>query len=179
MNKAIFLDRDGTINFDYDHVFHPDRISLLPNVADAISLFRNLGYKIIIVTNQSCVGRGYTTLDEVIKTNERLNQLLILSNKNALIDKIQIAPEHPSTENSRRKPSSKMIDECIDLFQLDIKKCWIIGDRESDCLAGVNAGLPFSQCILVKKNQVESFKSDFTLFNSLSDAANHIEALES
>lgn len=174
MNKAVFLDRDGTINYDYDHVFDPDRISLLPGVADAIASLKKSGYVVIIVTNQSCVGRGYTTIDQVIKTNDRLCELLLAENTDAKIDDIQIAPEHPSETNNRRKPSPRMIEDCLVAFNLTPKSCWIIGDRESDCLSGIHAAFPREHCLLVKKNQVEDIISDFIIFESLSEASKHI-----
>lgn len=76
MNKAIFLDRDGTINVDFGYVYKPQELELLPGVAEALRIFQELGYLLIVITNQSGIGRGYFTLEDAEQFNRALAQEL-------------------------------------------------------------------------------------------------------
>ena len=78
MNKAIFLDRDGTINVDFGYVYKTQELELLPGVAEALRIFQELGYLLIVITNQSGIGRGYFTLEDA----EQFNRALAKSWKN-------------------------------------------------------------------------------------------------
>ena len=69
MNKAIFLDRDGTINVDFGYVYKTQELELLPGVAEALRIFQELGYLLIVITNQSGIGRGYFTLEDAEQFN--------------------------------------------------------------------------------------------------------------
>ena len=72
MNKAIFLDRDGTINVDFGYVYKTQELELLPGVAEALRIFQELGYLLIVITNQSGIGRGYFTLEDAEQFNRAL-----------------------------------------------------------------------------------------------------------
>lgn len=184
MNKAIFLDRDGTINYDFDHVFQVERIQLLTGVSKAIGDLKRAGYLIIIISNQSCIGRGYATQDQVIACMERVSELLKEEDTNALIEKAYFAPELPEIPNNTRKPKPDMILDAIKTYNLDPLGCWMIGDRMSDPMAGYNAGLKPANCILLEPNGIKdtlpltevekAIKMGFKLFNNLSDATHAI-----
>ena len=90
MNKAFLLDRDGTINVDTGYVGDPDRVVLLPGVAEAIKLMNDHGYYVIVITNQSGVARGYFDMDAVHAVNNRINELL--NAQGAHIDAFYICP---------------------------------------------------------------------------------------
>lgn len=172
MSKCVFLDRDGTINFDYSHVFDPDRLALLPHVARAISKFNQNNFKVIIITNQSCLGRGLATWDQVDATNQKLLTLLLKEEQDAHIHKIYICPDHPDRKTNRRKPQPGMIMEAVKEFDIDLNKSWIIGDKPSDPECGLNAGIPQNHCLLVRPNQTEDFETgaiEFNKFDSLID----------
>lgn len=154
MNKAIFLDRDGTINYDYDHVFQVDRIKLLDGAAKAIGDLRRAGYKIFIISNQSCIGRGYAKEEEVIACMDKVSELISVEDPDALIDEAFFATEHPEKSIGRRKPNPAMILEAINKHNLNPSLCWMIGDRLSDPMSGCNAGLESKKCILVEPNAV-------------------------
>ena len=175
MKNAVFLDRDGTINFDYSHVFDPKRLSILPSVSEAIFKLKNAGFLVIIITNQSCIGRALASEEAVQSTNARMIELLLQENQNATIDKILIAPDHPDRPTNRRKPNPGMIFEAAAEFNLDLKNCWVIGDKVSDPQTGLAAGIPSKQCLLVKPNQTEEINSvEFQVFKNLLEASNYI-----
>jgi D-glycero-D-manno-heptose 1,7-bisphosphate phosphatase len=178
MNKAVFLDRDGTINFDYSHVFDPERIQILDGVSESIESFQKAGYLVIIITNQSCLGRGMATNEQVRKTNEKILDLLIAENKNAKIDSILIAPDHPDKPTERRKPNPGMLFEAKSEFNIDLSKSWVIGDKETDPLTGVNAGISKTQCLLVHCNQTlddpKLAGSNFQKFQNLKEASKFV-----
>ncbi len=180
MKKAIFLDRDGTINIDYSHVFQVDKIQILGGVGDSIGGLKKQGYLVFIVSNQSCIGRGYAKLEEVEACMAKVSALLQTENKLAIIDEAYFAPDHPDSPTERRKPNPGMLIEAIDKYNLDPSKCWMIGDKMSDPIAGLNAGLDPRKCILLEPNGVagtttqdeieESKKLGFTFYRDLSEA---------
>ena len=150
MNKAIFLDRDGTLNIDYDHVFQVEKIKLIEGVSNAVGLLRKDGFKIFIISNQSCIGRGYAKQEEVIACMNKVSELLHNEDKDALIDEAFFAPDHANSPSERRKPAPGMLLEAIEKYQLDKSKCWMVGDKLSDPVAGLNAGLHPAKCVLLE-----------------------------
>ncbi|MGE9295505.1 MAG: D-glycero-alpha-D-manno-heptose-1,7-bisphosphate 7-phosphatase [Puniceicoccales bacterium] len=138
-NKALFLDRDGTLNVDTCYVCEPDKMILIPGVRDALVRARAMGFRFYMVTNQSGVGRGYFTIDDVHACNRRLLEMLDLGED--LFAGICIAPEHPDEPGEYRKPSPKYLLEMITRDQLDPAQCYMLGDRRSDWQCGLNAGV--------------------------------------
>ena len=102
MNKALFLDRDGTILSEVEgetpetlgYLLSVQQVELIPGSADAIAAARKLGYKIIIITNQSAIARGWLTVKELDSINEKMNSLLLEENPDALIDSVYFSPYH-------------------------------------------------------------------------------------
>lgn len=139
MNKALFLDRDGTLTRDNGYAHKPEHIELIPGAADALRRARELGYLLFLFTNQSGVGRGMFTLEDVHACNAHMMELLGLGND--LFADICIAPEHPDDESLYRKPSPRFIHEMTAAHALDPAQCAMVGDRTSDWEAGVNAGI--------------------------------------
>jgi D-glycero-D-manno-heptose 1,7-bisphosphate phosphatase len=134
MSKALFLDRDGTLIYDKHYLADPAGVELIPGVADALRRARSLGYRLFIHTNQAGIGRGYYTLDAVLRCNERMNELLGLPRP--IFDDICIAPERPDEPPVYRKPSPRFVLESIARHQLDPRQCWMVGDRETDIETG-------------------------------------------
>lgn len=137
--KAIFLDRDDTLIPDRPYLSDPAGVELLPGVTDALRQARALGYQLFLFTNQSGIGRGYYTLADAERCNARLVELLGLGAD--IFTDICIAPEAPDQPAVYRKPSPRFILESIARHRLDPAHCWMVGDRESDLLAGLNAGI--------------------------------------
>lgn len=139
MSKALFLDRDGTLIYDKHYLADPAGVELIPGVAAALQRARGLGYKLFIHTNQSGIARGMYTLDDVLRCNARMEELLGLPSP--IFDDICIAPEGPDDVVQYRKPSPRFVQESIQRHALDPRQCWMVGDREADIETGRNAGI--------------------------------------
>jgi D-glycero-D-manno-heptose 1,7-bisphosphate phosphatase len=137
--KALFLDRDGTLILDKHYLADPAGVELIPGVADALRRARALGYKLFLFTNQSGIGRGLHTLDDALRCNARMEELIGMPLP--LFDDICIAPESSDQPSNYRKPSPRFIQESIARHALDPAQCWMIGDRDSDVQAGLNANI--------------------------------------
>jgi D-glycero-D-manno-heptose 1,7-bisphosphate phosphatase len=136
---ALFLDRDGTLIHDRDYLFDPAGVELIPGVSSALATARRLGYRLFIHTNQSGIARGMYAMDAVIRCNDRMDELLGLPRP--IFDAICISPEGPADPVMYRKPSPRFVQETVARYRLDPAQCWMIGDRESDIRAGLNAGI--------------------------------------
>ena len=139
MNRAVFLDRDGTINEEMGYINHPDRFKIFPFVPESISIFNQLNFKVIIVTNQSGVARGYFEESLVLQLHDKLKKYLV-ENK-AYIDAIYYCPHHPKEGKGKykkdcncRKPKPGMIDQAVKELNIDLKRSYLIGDRYKDIL---------------------------------------------
>ena len=136
---ALFLDRDGTIIHDRDYLWDPAGVELLPGAARALSTARRLGYRLFILTNQSGIARGLYGMADVIRCNERMEEMLGLPRP--IFDSVCVAPEGPQDPVQYRKPSPRFIQETLARYRLDPARCWMVGDRESDVRAGLEAGI--------------------------------------
>ncbi len=156
MNKALFLDRDGTILQEVEgespetlgYLVSVQQVELITGSADAIAAARKLGYKIIIITNQSAIARGWLTLEELDKINEKMYSLLQKENPGALVDALYFSPYHKegvveeySVEHPSRKPDIGMILEAKKEHNIELSSSYMIGDAFSDMQTGINAGL--------------------------------------
>ncbi|MDR1457597.1 MAG: HAD-IIIA family hydrolase [Puniceicoccales bacterium] len=139
-NSSIFLDRDGTLNVDHGYVCNPEKIQLLDGIIPAIQLLKNAKYKLFLFTNQSGVSLGKYTKADVDACNNRLVDLIGIQD---CFTEICIATEPPSQEKSYnyRKPSPRFILEMIKKYNLDPKKSYMVGDKDTDALAGIRAGI--------------------------------------
>src|SRR2546423_9043649 len=146
MNSAVFLDRDGTLIEEKEYLCRPEEVTVLAGTGKALRRLQDAGFKLFIVSNQSGVGRGYFTLDEVALTNERL--LEVLGQDGVDIEKVYIAPEAPDVPSRGRKPSPQFLFDARDEFGLDLASSYMIGDKLSDLECGWNAGV--KQCLLVR-----------------------------
>ncbi len=147
MEKCVFLDRDGTIIEDVHYLSRLEDIKLLPLAKEGLELMKECGYRLIVVSNQSGVGRGYFTEEFVDKTHEVLNEML-----GGLIDKFYYCPHRPEENCSCRKPKTGLIDRAIEEFNIDRNKSFVVGDKESDIELGINAGIT-PLLILSRKNE--------------------------
>ncbi len=145
MRKAIFLDRDGTINFNAEYISKPSKVTLLNNAVEGLRILQRLGFMLIIVTNQSGIARGYFTEKDLEKVNDRLLTLLI--REGILIDDIFFCPYHKEgsvkkyrKESEDRKPAPGMILKAAKKHNIDLSQSYMIGDSKGDIQAGKKAG---------------------------------------
>jgi D-glycero-D-manno-heptose 1,7-bisphosphate phosphatase len=153
MSKALFLDRDGTLIVDKHYLADPAGVEIIPGVPDALRRARSLGYELFLFTNQSGIARGLYSLDSVLACNRRMEELLGLPSP--VFTDICIAPEGPDEPQRYRKPSPRFILESISRHGLDRQHCWMVGDRESDIDAGLNAHI---QCAAVCSGKYDAAK---------------------
>lgn len=139
MTKAIFLDRDGVINLDKAYVSKIEDFEFCEGVFEALTHFQNLGYLVIIVTNQSGIGRGYYTEEDFQKLTAWMRKELL--HVRIKIDAVYHCPHAPEANCACRKPQSGMFLKAIEDFDIDVKKSWMIGDKPSDIEAALGAGI--------------------------------------
>ncbi len=139
MQKAVFLDRDGVINIDKKYVYKIEDFEFCRGVFEALHHFQSLGYKLIIVTNQSGIGRGYYSEEEFQKLTQWMREALLHVNIN--IDAVYYCPHAPEENCACRKPKSGMLEEAIRTFNIDVKDSWMIGDKRSDIEAAYSVGI--------------------------------------
>lgn len=143
--SAVFLDRDGVIIKDVDNLRSINQIVLIPQVIEAIKLLNDAKIPVIVVTNQPVVARGLITEDNLEKIHETIKNMLQV--KGAQVDGIYYCPHHPNANVQKykqackcRKPEPGMLLQGAKDFNVDIRDCCMIGDRNSDVLTGKKAG---------------------------------------
>lgn len=140
-NKAVFLDRDGTINVDKGYVHHIEDWEWIPGAIESIAALNHAGYLVIVVTNQAGIARGYYTDKEVAALHEWMNRELV--KHGARIDGFYYCPHHPefSDECKCRKPLPGLLLQAKRDLDVDFANSWLIGDKHSDVQAGLAAGV--------------------------------------
>jgi len=165
MERAVFLDRDGTIIEDIGYIDECDKIKFLPGASKAIKLLNENGFKVIVVTNQAGVAKGYFTEETVKEINRYIQDSL--AEQEAFIDMIYYCPHHIEgiVEEYRkecycRKPNPGMIEEAVCDFGIDLKNSFVIGDKISDVEAGYRVGC---KTILLADENPLSNKNESTM----------------
>ena len=136
---AVFLDRDGTLNEDCGYVTTPEQLVLFPGVPQALARFNQMGVRVILVTNQSAIGRGFMTAQDLERIHEKLDSLLDVGY--GKLDAVYFCPHHPNDGCLCRKPGVAMIQQAAKEFSLDVSQCYLVGDKASDLEAAYNAGM--------------------------------------
>ncbi len=138
MNKAIFLDRDGTINVEKDYLYKIDEFEFLPRVPEALRLLQAAGFLLIIVTNQSGMARGYYSEEDFLKLNKWM--ISTLEAEGIHISRVYYCPHHPegTIEKYRidcncRKPRLGMYEQAATDFDISFSESYAIGDKMRDC----------------------------------------------
>ena len=175
--KAVFLDRDGTINVHKGYISSPSEIELLPGVAEAINTLHSLGFLVIIATNQPVIARGECTIEGLTEIHNRIEALL--GEKGAFVDGIYYCPHHPDSgfENEIkelkikcdcRKPSPGLLLEAQKNFNIDLEKSYMVGDSLRDVEAGKNAGCT---PVFLGNKSTSEFPEKTQAFSSLKEFA--------
>ncbi len=144
-SKVLFLDRDGTLIVEKNYLSNPDDVELCDKAIEGLKGFLNHGYRIVVVTNQSGIGRGYFSVEEMKRVHKKID--FLLSKYGIRIDQYLHCPHVPDVNCSCRKPKIGMLDSVISKEQIDWKHSLMIGDKSCDIEFGKNAGMT---SILVK-----------------------------
>lgn len=145
MSKAVFLDRDGVLIKDVNYLSHLSQIEIYDDVPVSLKKLQSLGFKLIVVTNQSGVSRGYFTEGFVLETHKMINQLL--EPYHIQIDDFIYCPHHPdgqipyNLDCNCRKPNTGMIDKARAEHKIEVEGSFMIGDKPSDIELAINAKL--------------------------------------
>ena len=137
LSPAVFIDRDGTIMEDADYCSHPTQVKIFPGVLESLQLLKSNGFRLIVITSQSGIGRGFFTVDEYRAVESEVSRQL----GHGLIDATYFCPDAPGQHSSHRKPSPGMILQAKREHQIDLARSIFIGDKEIDVECGRNAGV--------------------------------------
>ena len=137
-NKAIFLDRDGTIARDVPYCCRPEDFELLPTVPEAIRLLNQNGFKIVVITNQSGIARGYFTEEILAQIHNKMEQ--DLARGGAVLDAIYYCPHHPDDGCSCRKPKTALFLKAAKELEINLGLSYVVGDMQIDVDAGKALG---------------------------------------
>ena len=169
---AVFLDRDGTLMEDADYCHAPSQVAVYPGTAWELRRLKEGGYRLVIVTNQSGIGRGYFTETNYQRVQAELFRQL---GSPDLIDAVYHCPDTPFVDSPRRKPAPGMILEAAREHDLDLSRSYIVGDKADDLACGRHAGLAGGVLVLTGKGREQTARCqpDFTA-ETLTDAATWI-----
>jgi D-glycero-D-manno-heptose 1,7-bisphosphate phosphatase len=145
LRPAVFLDRDGTISEEVGYLNHPSRFRMFPFAAEAIRRLNQAGLPVIVVTNQSGVGRGYFPESLVDAVHEMMSKEL--ATQGARLDAIYYCPHNSADACDCRKPKTGLLERAAREHSLDLKRSFVVGDRHGDIVLGQNAG---ARSILVR-----------------------------
>jgi D-glycero-D-manno-heptose 1,7-bisphosphate phosphatase len=140
---AVFLDRDGTLMEEVNYCADPAKVVIFPGVPEALQKLKSRGYKLIVISNQAGIGRGYFTEKEYQAVEAEVARGILP----AILDATYFCPDHPDRATARRKPGSGMVLEAQRDHAIDLARSYLIGDKAIDIECGRNAGV---RTILVK-----------------------------
>jgi D-glycero-D-manno-heptose 1,7-bisphosphate phosphatase len=144
VSRALFMDRDGTVMVDVGYPRRPDDVELLPDAPLTLARLRELGFKLVVVSNQSGVGRGLVTEAEAASVHERFVEAL--REGGVELDAAYYCPHAPDEGCSCRKPSPELLHRAAADLEIELTRSFMVGDRDSDLEAGRRAGcrtIPF------------------------------------
>lgn len=177
MSQAVFLDRDGTLIKDKDYLHRAEDVAFIPGAVMGLQRLHRAGFKLFLVTNQSGVGRGYFTMDNVDRVHAHISGEL--AKEAVRFEKIYVAPEAPDRPSHGRKPSPQFLFDARDEFGIDLGGSFMIGDKRSDLECGWNAGV--EKAILVRTGYGAALEraegrrlAEAMIVNDLSSAAEWI-----
>ena len=174
MNKAIFLDRDGTLNPDPGYISDPKDYELFDGVGEALLRLQSAGYLLVLITNQSGISRGLFTEKQLAAVHDKMKKLL--GEYGVIIDAIYYCPHHPEypykgiSDCDCRKPKPGIIFQAIKDYDIDPEKSFMIGDRTSDIKIGLASKV---SPICIASKPFEDYK-EIPTFSNLSSAVDWI-----
>jgi len=136
-HRAVFFDRDGTLMEEVGYIKDPKDVAVFPNAAAALALLKKKGFKIIIITNQSGIGRGWVTREQY----EQVQAALLTNLGEGIVDATYFCPDRPDQESTHRKPLPGMILQAAKEHGLDLGNSFLVGDNVSDIDCGRGAGV--------------------------------------
>ena len=175
MNKAVFLDRDGTLNIDYGYVHKIDDFHFIEGSIEALKKLKEMGYLLVLVTNQSGIARGYFTEQEFLQLTEWMDWSL--ADRDVDLDGIYYCPHHPEAKLAEfkqdcdcRKPKSGMLLQAIEELNIDPARSIMIGDKIEDLCAGQGAKIRTNILVRMGKEVTakEEDEADYVL-DSIAD----------
>ena len=139
-NKAVFLDRDGVLNFERGYTYHLNDFIVLPGVARVLKQFQDAGFLLIVISNQGGIGKGLYTKEDVSILHQHLCATLAL--EGVLLSEIYYCPHHPASSRCIcRKPDSLLIEKAIAKYDIEPSSSFFIGDKERDIEASTKANV--------------------------------------
>ncbi len=173
MQKIVFLDRDGVINIEKDYLYKIDDFEFIDGVFSSLEYLQKLGYKFVIITNQSGIGRGYYNFEQYnILTKWMKKQF---KEKGIDILEVYCCPHAPDENCTCRKPNIGMIEQTSKIIDIDYENSWLVGDKSSDIQTAINANI--KNTIQVRsghKFEDENSKADY-IVDSIKDIPNIIK----
>ncbi|WP_207425931.1 HAD-IIIA family hydrolase [Pedobacter sp. SYSU D00535] len=181
MNKAVFIDKDGTLIPDIPYNVDPEKITLQANTAEGLRQLQNLGFLLIIISNQAGVARGYFKEDAIGDVQKKIEELL--HNEGLKLDGFYYCPHHPegtvapyAVDCTCRKPKAGMFIKAALDFDVELSESWMIGDILHDVEAGNSAGC---RSILIDNGnetewEINAFRKPDYLARNINEAANYI-----
>lgn len=180
MNKAIFLDRDGTLNIDHGYVNQIDDFEFIDGSIEALKELKDMGYLLVVVTNQSGIARGYFSEEQFLTLTEWMDWSL--ADCGVDLDGIYYCPHHPDGEGEFkqecdcRKPKPGMLLQAIQELNIDTEHSYMVGDKVDDMLAGKNAGIKHNILVQTGKPITQEGKELAEIvLNSVSELAKFIK----
>jgi D-glycero-D-manno-heptose 1,7-bisphosphate phosphatase len=178
--KVAFLDRDGVINREVNYLFRIEEFEYTENCVEGLKTLRELGYELIIVTNQAGIAKGYYTEEDYHKLTKWY--LADLRNKGVDILDVYYCPHHPygtvelySKACNCRKPKPGMFFNALTKYDIDMGGSIMIGDKTSDIEAAIDFGIPYVNCFLVLSGHTTDRKSKFKVAENVADVALNIK----
>lgn len=135
----LFLDRDGTLIMEENYLSDPARVTLADGAVEGLHLFLSAGYRLVVVSNQSGVGRGFITEADVASINRRISELLLV--QGLTISSWHHCPHRPEEGCICRKPAPGLLQQASALHLVDWHRSWLVGDKPSDVQAGLSFGM--------------------------------------
>jgi len=174
MQKVVFLDRDGVINVEKNYLHTIEEFEFIDGVFESLQYLQNLGYKLVIITNQSGIGRGYYTQEQY----ELLTQWMKkeFEKKKISISGVFCCPHSPDDLCDCRKPKIGMIEQTAQIMDIDYANSWLIGDKNSDILTAYNANIPNTIQVQSGHDFNKSESKATYVVNSIKDIATIIKS---
>lgn len=164
--RAVFLDRDGTLNEDRGYISRTEDFVFLRGAKQAVKKLKENGFLVFIVSNQSGVGRGYFSSEAVEKIHKKLRFELL--KEGAAVDAIYYCPHRPTSRCNCRKPSPTMVEAAASRFGVDLERSYFVGDKMSDVETGVACGCktvlilpPSKELVIAEEDEADGIEPEF------------------